>query len=59
MEGKLALAFKTFTVADDTEQMLGIYTAEPGLPSEGARCEPAGLADSLVVSARPGELLSA
>lgn len=57
--GELVLSFETFTATDDTEQMLGIYTAEPGSSSERALRELAGLADSPVASARPGELLSA
>jgi transcriptional regulator with XRE-family HTH domain len=34
--GDLTLSFETFTATDDPEQLLGIYTAEPGSPSERA-----------------------
>jgi transcriptional regulator with XRE-family HTH domain len=42
--GELTFAFETFTAADDPEQVLGIYTPEPGSASERALLELATLA---------------
>ncbi|SES07557.1 Helix-turn-helix domain-containing protein [Lentzea xinjiangensis] len=56
--GELVLSYETFTATGDPEQMLGVYTPEPGSPSAEALRELAVLAAGPAASALPVQVPS-